>query len=365
MADIDRINELVSNKEFEAAYELVIPALKEDIDNIELIKLAGLIEVNLEKWMSAEIRFKTVVKYFPDDATSWFYLANCYNNLGDYISAKNAYIKVIELRKEYAEAYKSLCVVLLKLDMTSDAIEYAAKAQIYDSEDYLYDFVIGTAYMKLKDFSSSIEPLEKAMKKAPDKFSVYNSLGTAYIATGNSEKAIDCYKQAIDKFPDNAMGYFNLGSAYQIQKKHEDACEYLKKAAELDEEDETFKTTYAMSLVKTENYNEAISVYKKLLIQHPEKENYKFNLINCYEAIGDIQTAISMLEGIVYVNPKFVLPAQKLANLYIKQNKLSKAKELYDNIILKNNPTAEVMHQYAVLSSGLCDTDTAERILKK
>ena len=43
MADIDRINELVSNKEFEAAYELVIPALKEDIDNIELIKLAGLI----------------------------------------------------------------------------------------------------------------------------------------------------------------------------------------------------------------------------------------------------------------------------------------------------------------------------------
>ena len=46
-------------------------------------------------------------------------------------------------------------------------------------------------------------------------------------------------------------------------------------------------------------------------------------------------------------------------------NKLSKAKELYDKIILKNNPTAEVMHQYAILSSSLCDTDAAERILKK
>ena len=139
----------------------------------------------------------------------------------------------------------------------------------------------------------------------------------------------------------------------------------MKKAVELDPEDEVFKTTYAMSLIKSEQYDEAIAIYKKLVVQHPEKENYKYNLINCYEAVGDIQTAITMLEGIVYVNPKFVLPAQKLANLYIKANKLSRAKELYDNIILKNSPTAEVLHQYAILSSSLCDTDTAERILKK
>jgi Tfp pilus assembly protein PilF len=161
------------------------------------------------------------------------------------------------------------------------------------------------------------------------------------------------------------MGYFNLGSVYQIQKKHAEACEYFKKAVELDDEDETFKTAYALSLVKSEQYNEAIAVYKKLLVQHPEKENYKYNLINCYEAVNDNQTAILMLEGIVYVNPKLALPAQKLANLYIKTNQLSRAKELYDNVILKNNPTAEVMHQYAVLSYSLCDTDAAERILKK
>ena len=134
---------------------------------------------------------------------------------------------------------------------------------------------------------------------------------------------------------------------------------------ELDDEDETFKTAYALSLVKSEQFEEAIKVYKKLLVQHPEKENYKYNLISCYEAIGDNQTAILMLEGIVYVNPKLVFPAQKLANLYIKTNQLGRAKELYDTIILKNNPTAEVMHQYAVLSSSLCDTDGAERILKK
>lgn len=365
MADIDRINELVGNKNFEEALSLAAAALLEEPDNIELIKLAGLAEVNTENWEKAKSHFETVVKFVPDDATAWFYLANCYNNTGDFISAKNAYLKVIELRHEYEEAYKSLCVVLLKLDMTEEAIEYAKKGQNYAQDDYMYDFIIGTSYMKQKNFKESIEPLEKAREKAPDNFGVYNSLGTAYIANQQSEKAVECYKKVIDMHPENPMAYFNLGSAYQIQKKHKEACEYLKKAVELDPEDEVFKTTYAMSLIKSEQYEEAIVIYKKLVVQHPEKENYKYNLINCYEAIGDNQTAITMLEGIVYVNPKFVLPAQKLANLYIKTNNLSRAKELYDNIILKNSPTAEVLHQYAILSSSLCDTDTAERILKK
>ena len=120
-----------------------------------------------------------------------------------------------------------------------------------------------------------------------------------------------------------------------------------------------------MSEIKSGQYKEAAELYKNLLTAHPEKDNYKYNLVSCYEAMGEIQTAISMLEKMVYVNPKFILPAQKLASLYIKTNQLSKAKEVYDNVLLKNKPNAETLHQYAVLSSSLCDTETAERILKK
>ena len=54
-----------------------------------------------------------------------------------------------------------------------------------------------------------------------------------------------------------------------------------------------------------------------------------------------------------------------MISLYIKTNQLRKAKEIYDNILLKNKVTAEILHQYAILSSSLYDTDTAERMLKK
>lgn len=365
MSNIDRINELVGNKEFEEAKKLITPALQEDPNNLELIKLSGLIEVNLEEWEKAKAAFETVVKFNQDDATSWFYLASCYDSLGDFISAKNAYIKVIELRDGYIEAYKNICVVLLKLNDTEEAIKYASIAGGIDSEDYIFDFVIGTAYMKVKDFKKSVAPLERARAKAPENIGVYNSLGTAYMAVGESEKAILSYEKALELNPKNPMAYFNLGSAYQIQQNHEEACKYFREAVKLDDEDETFKVALAMSAIKISNFEEASKLYHSLLIQHPEKENYKYNLATCYEAMGELNPAIKLLEGIVYVNPKFLLPAQKLASLYIRVNQLSRAKEIYDNVLMKNNPTAEIIHQYAVLSSSLCDTETAEKMLKK
>ena len=216
MADIDRINELVGIKEFEEAQKLLEPALQEEPDNLELIKLAGLTSVNLEEWQRARTYFETIVKYNPEDATSWFYLASCYDKLGDFISAKNAYLKVIELRKESLDAYKSLCIVLMKLNEPQDAIKYAHLARVYDKDDYIFDFIVGTAYMKIKEFSKSIEPFKRALEKDPNNIGTYNSLGTAYMATGKSDDAVKCYHKALELCPDSPMAYYNLGSAYQI-----------------------------------------------------------------------------------------------------------------------------------------------------
>lgn len=361
---IDRITELVGTKQFEEAKPLIEDALEEMHENIELLKLAGLTDVNLQLWFTARGYFETVVKFEPEDATSWFYLASCYEKLADFTSAKNAYIKVIELRKEYMEAYQSLCIILLKLNEPLEAVKYAQIASESDPENYIYDFIAGTAYMKNRDFEKAQEPLERALEKAPDNLGNLNTLGTCYMAQGKSEKAIQTYKKALEINPKSVMAYYNIGSAYQIQQNHELACEYLSKAIEL-EEDEGFITALAMSEVKLGRYESALKHYKQLALMCPSKENFKYNIVTCYEALGEFQTAIKMLEEMVYINPKFILPAQKLASLYIKTNQLNKAKEIYDNILLKNKVTAETLHQYAILSSSLCDTDTAEKMLKK
>lgn len=364
MPSINEIAELVGKNEFNTAKPLIEEALQETPDNIELLKLAGLTYVNLEDWAVAKKHFETVVKFKPEDATSWFYLASCYEKLGDFVSAKNAYIKVIELRDEYIEAYQSLCVILIRLNEVLEAVKYAQIASKLEPENYIYDFIAGTAYMKNKEFEKALEPLLSAQQKSPKNIGTINSIGTCYMALGQPENAIKTYEKALEINPKSTMAYFNIGSAYQIQQNHEKACEYLSKAIELDE-DENFIAALAMSETKLGRYDSALKHYKQLALLCPGKENYKYNIVTCYEALGEYQVAIKMLEEMVYINPKFILPVQKLASLYIKTNQLAKAKEIYDNVLLKNKVTTEILHQYAILSSSLQDTDTAEKMLKK
>ncbi|MBO5738710.1 tetratricopeptide repeat protein [bacterium] len=360
---INEINELVGSKQFDNAKVLIDKALEETPDNVELLKLAGLTYVNLDMWMEAKKAFETIVKFELEDATSWFYLAKSYENLGDFISAKNAYLRVIELRSEYKDAYTSLCIILMKLDEIDLAIEFSERAKTFDA-DFIFDFIIGTCYMKLKEFQKAIAPLEIALSKKPENLGTLNSLGTCYMATGNNLLAIQTYEKAIEINPNAPMTYYNIGSAYQILQNHQKAIEYFKKAIDITE-DESFLLALAISEVKLGLFNDALKHYTQLALLCPNKENYKYNIAICYEALGNIQTAIKLLEELIYINPKFLLPAQKLASLYIKSNQLTKAKEIYDNILLKGHINADIMHQYAILSSSLCDSDTAEKMLKK
>ena len=112
MAIIEEINELIANKEFSEAKKKIEESINEYSDNVEFLKLAGLTYVNLELWKNAKSSFESVIKYSNDDATSWFYLAKCYEKLGDFVSSKNAYITVIEYKTfgiGFAKAVFNIC----------------------------------------------------------------------------------------------------------------------------------------------------------------------------------------------------------------------------------------------------------------
>ncbi|MCQ2738873.1 MAG: tetratricopeptide repeat protein [bacterium] len=363
MDDMEKITELIANKQFNEAKILINDAISTSPDNIELLKLAGLTEVNLGNWTNAQKHFETVVKFSQEDATSWFYLANCYENLSALASAKAAYLKVIDLRPEYEDAYSKLCIIFLRTGAFEDAVKYAQTALKYNA-DYTYYYIIGTAKMNIKDFNGALKTFQQTLKLFPNKIEILNSIGTCYTVLGNMDEAIKIYQKAITINPNFATTYYNLGSIYQIKQNHEEAIKYLEKAVEI-EDNEKFLVALAMSEMKVKDYDCALKHYKNLATMFPGKENYKFNIVMCYEAMLEFDVAIRMLEEMVYVNPKFILPAQKLATLYMRTNKLNKAKEIYDNILLKNKPNSETLHEYAILSSSLNDTETAEKILKK
>lgn len=364
MMSIEEINELVANSNFVEAKAALVDLIEAEPGNFEAIKLLGLVNTNLELPLEAKKNFEDIVKYHQEDATSWFYLASCYDTLGEVSAAEAAFLKVIELRPDYVEAYKNLCLLYIKQEEFQKTIDYAQDGAEIAPQDYLFPFLIGTALMAGKDFDNAAIFLKRARVLSGNNSQVVNSLGTCYLTMGNNSLALEVYLEAVAQSPDDALANYNVGSVYQLLGEHRKACEYFAKANAV-EETESYMVAWALSLMKLNQPADAIEIYKKLAVSHPEKPNYRYNMVLCYEALGDLNTAIRLLEGIVALNPKFIMPAQKLAGLYIDAGELRKAKDIYDRVILKNKVNAEVFYQYAILSTQLCDTDTAEKILKK
>ena len=364
MMSMEEINDLIAAKDFEAARVELLGLVDSEANNFEYKKLLGLVFINLSKMNEAKKYFEDVVKFCPDDATSWFYLANCYDAIGEYSAAESAFLKVIELRPDYADAYKNLSMLYMKQGEFQKTVDYAQPGSDLAPDDYMFPYLIGTALMAGKDFENAILFLKKAKELAGNVSQVTNSLGTCYLTIGKNDKALELYLEAVKESPEDGFAHYNVGSVFQLLNQHSKACEYFEKANEL-EESETFMVAWALSLMKMNKPAEAIEIYKKLAVAHPEKPNYRYNMVLCYEALGQLPVAIKLLESMVALNTKFLLPAQKLAALYIEVGELRKAKDIYDRILLKNKVNAEVFYQYAILSTQLCDTDTAEKILKK
>lgn len=361
---LDEINDLIAQEEFAKAKHKLLQVIAENGETLELTKLLGLVNVNLGCHSEAKKNFCDVVSQEIDDATSWYYLASCYDKLKELDNAKNAYLKVISLRKNYLEAYKSLCIILLQQKQEEQAIQFAEKARSIDESDYTFEYLIGTAYVSMKKYSEAISHLEKALELNPKHSQIFGNLGTAYLLMNNQVKAVEMYKKSIELDSTNSDALYSLGSIYQIQNNHIEACECFEKAYAI-KHDEKSLVGLTLSEYKGGNFIKAIEHYKMLVLAHPEKDSYQYNLATCYEEVKDYQSAISILKQLVTRNPKSITMAQKLANLYVDIRDLRAAKDLYDKVILKGSPTANTLYQYAIISSQLYDTDTAERIFKK
>lgn len=363
MDNLDKINELISNQQFEAAKKELIEIVGNDEKNIEALKLLGLCHINLEEFKEGQAVFETVIKYI-DDASSWFYLANCYDNQDDYLHAIAAYEEVLRMRSSYTDAYKNLAIVYIKNKEPQKAIDTAKRAMDYVTDDYTVYYIAGTACMALRQFENAVELFEKALELNPEHSQLYNNLGTCYVTVGDLDNAYENFMKAAKYDPESSITYFNIASILQLQNKHKEACEFFKKAYTLEPQD-NYLIALALSEVKSEQFDEAIKHYKTLISHQPEKMNFQYNLACCYDAAGYYSNAVAILAHLVLLNPKSVSMARKLATIYIKIRQYGNAKNLYEKIIMQGNVSFEIYYEFAQLCAKTNDVDKAEKILKK
>ncbi len=226
----------------------------------------GQIYVDANKIEEAIKEFVNAKKYSPHSEPITFYIALCYEELGDYESAiteLKAFIEydpdawlmrinlsnIYEKIKQYenAELERENAFVILEESESKGLRGYITLSQLFqrkgedkkavetlkaaitnvinEDDEALSDvrFMLAGIYYEMNNHKSVVEELEKVLEIDPDHHQANNFLGYFLIEQGEQiDKALDLIKKALSVNPENAAYIDSLGWAYYKLAKEDD-----------------------------------------------------------------------------------------------------------------------------------------------
>ena len=161
--------------------------LKKDKNNIDALRLLGLLAFKTKDYEIAERLFLKVLKLDPSFSLAWDNLAKLYRIQNKLLKSIPAFENLIKLDPSNFEALVSL----------------------------------GTIYIKLSKYHEGIKLYEKSLKIKPENPRVYLSLGHALKTIGERKKSEAAYQNTIKYFPSSGEAYWSLANlkTYEFSDK--------------------------------------------------------------------------------------------------------------------------------------------------
>ena len=168
----------------EGSYKKV---LKKEKNNIDALRLLGLLAFKTKDYEIAERLFLKVLKLDPSFSLAWDNLAKLYRIQNKLLKSIPAFENLIKLDPSNFEALVSL----------------------------------GTIYIKLSKYHEGIKLYEKSLKIKPENPRVYLSLGHALKTIGERKKSEAAYQNTIKYFPSSGEAYWSLANlkTYEFSDK--------------------------------------------------------------------------------------------------------------------------------------------------
>ncbi|MBU4227716.1 tetratricopeptide repeat protein [bacterium] len=249
---ISKASYFIDKKEYEKALPYLEIAIKTDILSLKYWAYFGIgfCYDELGNYAKAIEAYKQAIRIDPDYADTHYNLHHNlgidYGSIGNYTKAIESFKRAIRIDPDYADNYYGLGIAYCKLSFYEDAIE-SFKQVIRIDPDYADAYYnLGIVYGILGFYKDAMESLKQAISIEPDNAKTYSFLGRAYISLDNYPEAIESLKQAIRIDPDYAEAHILLGATYLIIGDRNSALNEYKilKELDIDKANELFDMIY-------------------------------------------------------------------------------------------------------------------------
>lgn len=188
------------------------------------------------EFTKAKAAFLKVLAIDADDADAHHNIGITYMALEAPETAVSHFKKALALNPKMSEVYYKLGYVYVELKRFEDAEEMgtAALAADRDEEKEKAHYVLGRAYIGLDAYKKALHHFQQARELGLDTIELDFYIGNTYAFLGEYDLALEHLQQSLTQNPEIPMVHNSIALVYMRQGKFEEAEEYITDALLLD-----------------------------------------------------------------------------------------------------------------------------------
>lgn len=288
-----------------------------------------------EVYISAEAFWKDVTVKAPENVNGWLGLGSAYAEEHDNEAAESCFLKALELAPDKARPQATYAGLLITYGKYAEAaellqkagqsepnlVEYVinqglllsvtgkfAEAQPYleagvrsapDDEELQTNLIVNLCYMQ--QFERALELAQANLNARPGSARATNDVAACLLANGDARAAEQYAQHAIELDPQLARAHATLGMAISTQSPH-DAIVHLQRACELEPQSYEFLAALG-NLTMLEDPPAALGLYQQAVALKPNDPDAMLRLAMAYDANGQPQEAVPLLEEVLRLQP--------------------------------------------------------------
>lgn len=269
------------------------------------------------------ITYNNALKEYRNEA-----YGNCLAILNDYLG------EVTNPDFHYLKA-----IALQHLGERENAIDAYEQTLELDDRHFNANLNLGKIYYNDKNFEEAVHLLETAFLRRKNDQKLLVALAKAHYYAKQYKAAIPYFEDYTSRNSKNGEVWRLLGESYSKIGKSKNASKAFEQAKQYGMVDDDLNANIQNSIAKygneakeytkNGNYDKAIQVLEKAIMEHSETASLHFNLGLNYMEIGNVNKARSEFKKTIDLEPSHAKAYQGLGQIYYEREEFSEAAAYY------------------------------------
>lgn len=286
---------LASMRKYDAAEAEYGEALRLKPDYERVHYELGVMFSDRSDWGNAIAENQKATRLMPNDDTAFYNLGYAFDQKGDFESAIQAYRESKRLNPRRYDARQNLGAALMNHNRTAEAVvEFRELVKLYPNTEMCV-YGLASGLFRMSNFSEAVPELRLAAKLDPSDPKPHVDLGAILEEQKQDDGALKEYALALKLDFTNGDVHKAVGRILLRKKEVPQAIEELKQAAELKPADASIHDFYGQALEASGDIKGAIGEFKQAVLLEPKqtallepkRTRYMLELASALEKKGD------------------------------------------------------------------------------